>query len=98
MDFIILESCHSTWIFDPARRQFCRILKGVEVAHRYVSTGWRPYWDLDVDPHAETFSIYLNESRTRVIRSWHHTHDCTQCGGHKTAELSLEDIHRLVHA
>jgi hypothetical protein len=27
-----------------------------------------------------------------MIRSWRHTGDCTQCGGHGTAEVSLEDI------
>ncbi len=98
MDLIILESCHSTWIFDPDRMQFCRILKGLEVDHRSVSTAWRPYWGLEVDPHSEVFSIHLNESRTRLIQSWRHTEDCAQCGGHETAELSVEDIRRAVHA
>ena len=96
MDVIILESCHSTWIFDREHEEFCRILKGVEVADRPVTTEW-PYWDLHVDPQTETFTVDLNAARTRQLRSWRHTRDCDQCGGHETAELSLEDIRRVVH-
>ena len=29
MDVVILESCHSTWVFDLARMRFCRILRGI---------------------------------------------------------------------
>ena len=97
VDAVILESCHSTWIFDTEQKQFCRILKGVEVADRPVSTEWRPYADLDLDPRTETFVVYLNATHTRQVRSWRHTRDCDQCGGHETNELSLEDVHRLVH-
>ena len=97
MDVIILESCHSTWVFDPDRRQFCRILKGIEVADRSVSTDWRPYWQLDVDPEAENFCVFLNASRTRMIRTWQHTQDCAQCSVRETSELLLEDIQTAVH-
>jgi len=97
MDVIIVESCHSTWIFDPDRMRFCRILKGIEVAYGSVSTDWRPYWKLEVDPDAETFCVYLNGSRSRLIKTWRHTPDCAQCGVHETTELSLEDIHTAVH-
>jgi hypothetical protein len=41
---------------------------------------------------SEAFTVLLNPERTRLIRSWRHTGDCPQCGGHGTAELSLEDI------
>lgn len=97
MDVVILESCHSTWVFDLARMRFCRILRGM-VARCSVSTGWRPYSDLEINPGDETFTVYLSVSRTRVIRSWLHTHACTQCRGHTTTELSLEDIRAAVHA
>jgi hypothetical protein len=93
---VILESCHSTWIFDPSRMQFCRILKAIEVEDRAVPTEWRPYWGLEMDPESEAFTVHLNQSRSRMIRSWRHTEDCAQCGGHETAELSLEDIRRTV--
>ena len=97
MDAVVLESCHSTWVFDPAGMRFCRILKGIEVAHRTVSTEWRPYWDLEFHPRDETFTVYLNVTRTRLIRSWRHTQHCLQCGGHETSELSLDDIRDAVH-
>jgi hypothetical protein len=97
MDAIVLESCHCTWIFDPDRLQFCRILKGIEVAGRSVCTAWRPYWQLELDPEAEGFTVYLNASRTRLIRSWRHTQNCAQCGGREATEFSLEDIQRVVH-
>jgi hypothetical protein len=97
MDAIVLNSCHCTWIFDPYLLQFCRILKGIEVAGRSVCTAWRPYWQLELDPEAECFSVYLNASRTRLVRSWRHTENCAQCGGRGATEFSLEDIQRVVH-
>ena len=96
-DVLVLESCHSTWIFDPQSLQFRRILKGVEIESRSVATEWRPYCQVQLDPEGEGFTVYLNSARTRLIRSWRHTENCLQCGGSETAELSLEDIHRTFH-
>ena len=47
-------------------------------------------------PEDETFTVFLNESRTGLIRSSRHTADCVRCGGYHTTEVSLEDIHRAV--
>jgi hypothetical protein len=96
MEATIFESCHSTWIFDTEEMRFRRTLKDIEVGHQSVSTDWRPYFRLQVDPLSETFTVFLNADESRMIRSWRHTHDCVQCGGHVTAELSLEDIRRAV--
>jgi hypothetical protein len=96
MDIISLESCHSTWIFDVSRMRFCRILKNIEVSQRRVTTEWRPYAYLEIDPDRETFSVYLKADRSRVVRSSRHTADCVQCGSHPTAELSLDDIRHLI--
>jgi hypothetical protein len=96
-DVIILESCHTLWVFNPGWKQFCRILKGIEVAGRSVSTQWRPYWQLELDPDTENFSVYLTASRNRLIRSWRHAQNCDQCGGRGLTELSLEDIPPMVH-
>jgi hypothetical protein len=98
LDVLVLESCHSTWIFDPGRLEFCRILKGVQVASRSVVTEWRPYWQVQLDPEeAEGFTVYLNAAGTRLIRSWRHATNCTQCGASETAKLSLLDVHRILH-
>lgn len=98
LDFIVVESCHSTWVFDPGRLEFCRILKGIEVGARSVATEWRPYWQVDLDADAEGFTVYLNEDRTRLIRSWRHTKNCSQCGGCEKTELSADEIHRTLEA
>lgn len=93
LDTLVLESCHSTWIFDPRRLEFCRILKGVEVGGRSVVTDWRPYWQVQLDTESEAFTVHLNAAGTRLIRSWRHASNCEQCGASRTVELSLEDIH-----
>jgi hypothetical protein len=96
MNLIILESCHSTWIFDTRQLRFCRILRGIAIGQRRISTEWRPYWELEIDPHGRNFTIFLNEARTRLVRSCSHTQTGAPCGGSPTTELSLEDIHRAV--
>ena len=96
MNMITLESCHSTWIFDARQLRFCRILKGIAVGQRWISTEWRPYWELEIDPHGRTFTVSLDEARTRFVRSSIHTSDCVACGASPTTEFSLEEIHRAV--
>jgi len=96
MNLVILESCHSTWIFDSHQMRFCRILKGIELRHGRISTEWRTYSDLEIDSHSQSFTVYLNEARTRLIRSSRLSLDCLKCEGNPTIELSLEDIKRAV--
>jgi hypothetical protein len=95
-DVQVLESCHSTWVFDPRRRRFRRILKGLHFAQRSVSTEWRPYWCLDLAPDGEGFTVYLNADKTRLIRSWRHTTDCTQCDRCSTRPIAREAIDQKV--
>jgi hypothetical protein len=96
MNIITLESCHSTWIFDPRQLRFCRILRGISVGQRRISTEWRPYWELEIDPHGRNFTVFLNEARTRLVRASIHTQACATCGDSPTTELSLEEIDRAV--
>jgi hypothetical protein len=96
MNLITLESCHSTWIFDARQLRFCRILRGIAVGQRRISTEWRPYWELEIDPHGRTFTVFLNEGRTRLVRSSIHTDACVECNSARTAEISLHDIQRAV--
>jgi hypothetical protein len=88
----VFESCNSTWVFDAEHMRFRRILKGIEVDSRAVLTEWRPYFGVEAAEDSEAFTVLLNPEGTRMIRSWRHTGDCAQCGGHLTAELSLDDI------
>lgn len=92
MDSMVFESCHSTWLFDTGRMRFRRILKGVVVGEHPVATEWRDYHGLEIGPAAETFTVLLNPEGTRLLRSWRHTHECTECGGRETTEVSLEEL------
>jgi hypothetical protein len=88
----VLESCNSSWLFDTERMRYRRVLKGVDVGPRPTTTEWRPYFGLDLDPRSESFVVVLNPEGTRLLRSWRHTEHCAQCGGHQTAELSLDEV------
>ena len=94
MNTIIIESCNTRWIFDTERRRFLRVLKGSDVGPHQVTTTWRPYYGLETNPDSESFVVWLNPDRTRLLRSWRHTGDCSECGGHATAELSLDELSR----
>jgi hypothetical protein len=88
----VMESCHSTWIFDTERLRFRRILKGLAVDAHAATTAWRAYFGLEIDPISESFVVLLNPEGTRLLRSWRHVEHCPQCGGDQTAELSLEEL------
>ncbi|HEX3946986.1 MAG TPA: hypothetical protein VHW47_04740 [Acidimicrobiales bacterium] len=89
---MVLESCHSTWLFDTQRMRFRRILKGLELDARHASTAWRPYFGLELDPVSESFVVLLNPQGTPLLRSWRHVQHCPQCGGEATAELSVDEL------
>lgn len=95
---IIVESCHSTWIFESERGLFRRVLKEVDTDPHAVLTPWRNYYGLELDPNSESFLVLLNPEGTSLLSSWRHITDCTQCGGHATAELSLQDIRSHDHS
>lgn len=88
----MLESCHSTWVFDVAHLRFRRILKGLDLDASRASTAWRPYFGLELDPLSESFVVLLNPEGTRLLRSWRHVEHCPQCGGEATAEFSLDEL------
>ena len=92
---LVLESCHSTWLFDAKRMRFRRVLKGLDLDARAASTAWRPYFGLELDPVSESFVVMLNPEGTRLLRSWRHVDHCSQCGGEATAELSVEELKKV---
>jgi hypothetical protein len=89
---VVLESCHSTWVFDQERSRFRRVLRDPDLQLDATATGWRPYFGLEFDDHSDAFVVYLNETGTRLLRSWRHEETCPHCGRESTAELSLEDL------
>jgi len=98
VDFLVIDSCHSTWLFDVPALRFRRMLKGLDVDPSLAATDWRPYVRLELAEDSDAFMVVLNEAGTRRIRSWRHVDGCDQCDGEQTAELSVEDIRRLAHA
>lgn len=92
--FLVLESCHSTWLFDTVERRFCRVLKGSRL-EAPVATEWRHYDRLVLHPESDAFVVFLDASGTRLLRSWRHTSHCEQCGGNVTGEMSLADLRRV---
>ena len=88
----VLESCHSTWIFDTEKLRFRRILKGLALDAHAATTAWRAYYGLEIDPISESFVVLLNPEGTRLLRSWRHVEQCPQGGGNQTAELSLHEL------
>jgi hypothetical protein len=97
-DFLVLDSCHSTWLFDVTNKRFRRALKGLDVDPSVAATDWRPYERLELSEGTEAFVVVLNAAGTRRIRSWRHVDGCEQCEGERTGELSLEDLRRLSQA
>ena len=97
-DYLILESCHSTWVFDTENMRFRRILKGLDLDVHQASTAWRPYFGLELDQFSESFVVLLNADGTRLLRSWRHVEHCSQCGGEATSELSLRDLRSAVRS
>lgn len=93
-DFLVLDSCHSTWLFDVAGRRFRRVLKGLDVDPALAATDWRPYERLELSEGAEAFVVVLNPAGTRRIRSYRHVDGCEQCEGEQTSELSLDELKR----
>lgn len=90
----ILESCHSVWIFEPARRRFRRVPKGTRLDMPSPAADWARYHRMEIEPSTGAFSVALNEDGTRVLRSWLHIEPCRHCAADHTSELSLEAIRR----
>jgi hypothetical protein len=95
---LVVDSCHSTWLFDVSAQRFRRILKGLDVDPALAATDWRTYDRLEFSEGSDSFIVLLNEAGTRRIRSWRHVDGCEQCEGERTSELSVEDVLRLAHA
>jgi hypothetical protein len=89
---IILDSCHSRWVFDTDRQRFRRVLRGPELELRTIMTEWRPYHELHIEEDSDSFVVVLNEEGSRMLRSWRHrTAECSNCGL-STGELAADRV------
>jgi hypothetical protein len=96
VELITVDSCHSRWVFDVERSRYRRVPQGSGLQVRMSMAEWQPYYSLHLDPNSDSFVVVLNESGTRMLRSWRHTEVvCPQCDATRTGELSLEDIARV---
>lgn len=78
---LVVDSCHSTWFFEPSRGRFRRALKGLGLDGAVPLSKWRPYRAVLVDPDTDTFVVVLQESPMRLLRSWRHREEpCSSCG------------------
>ena len=89
---LVIESCNSTWLFDSEKSRFRRVPRGTPIDLPAPDAEWQRYWRLEVDPETDAFLVSLNESGSRLLRSFRHTPPCHQCEPHGTVELSLEAI------
>lgn len=97
----ILESCHSLWIFDPARMRFRRAPRGARLDMPSPESDWASYYRLEVDASSGAFAVSLTPDDTRVLRSRLHIEPCRHCAPagagddtDQTAELSLDAIRK----
>jgi hypothetical protein len=66
---IRLISAHSIWLFDAQRMRYVRVPNDASLATPLPDRAWEPYVALEIDGESGTFSVVLNATRTRVIRS-----------------------------
>ena len=84
-----IDSCHSIWLFDTQRMRFRRVPKDTSVSSPPLESDWEPYFGLEVSPESGAFAVALNESRTRLLRSWRHTSPCEHCSTDNEIDLDV---------
>ena len=90
----VLESCHSTWLFDDENLMFCRVIK-TDHSLSIAASEWTAFCQLEFEEGTDSFVVWLNEDGTRRLRSWRHLDHCDSCGGEATTELDLTAIASL---
>ncbi len=94
-DLVVLESCHSTWLFNTTTKRFKRLLKGLGLDPLLAMTCWRSYERLELAEDSKAFVVLLDPLGRRRICSWRHVEGCEECDGDDTVELPLEEVRRL---
>jgi hypothetical protein len=91
-DVQVIESCNSTWLFDASRSRFRRVPKGISLDVPAPADEWQRYYSLEIDDDTGAFVVALNESGTRLLRSYRHVMPCPHCDANQTTEVSLEAV------
>jgi hypothetical protein len=92
VDIDVLESCNSTWMFDPERGRFRRVPRGTRLDFPASDSEWEPYFGIEVLPDTGAFVVHLNESGTKLLRAYQHFEPCEHCGVDSTGLVSLTEI------
>ena len=85
-----IDSCHSIWLFDTERMRFRRVPKETSIDSPALESDWEPYFGLEISPESGAFAVALNESRTRLLRSWRHTSPCEHCSTDAEVDVTGE--------
>lgn len=103
-DLLYFESCHTSWCFNTVKLRFKRIprpLARQASATDFVHAQWEPYFKLNVGDQSEEFTVVLNKSESRLLRSWRHSPNCIHCFGgdseYQTEEISLARLNDLLN-
>lgn len=65
-----IESSHSVWLFDTSRMRFLRAERGTDHRTSTLAGEWEPYFALEIEEATGSFTVALNEERTRFLRSY----------------------------
>jgi hypothetical protein len=88
----VIESHHTTWVFDADRMRFTRLPKGADAHAPIPDSQWELYHGLELDPETGEFTVALNPARTQLLRSWRADATPASPELHRTAELHLDVI------
>ncbi len=64
-----IDSAHSVWLFDEERMVYRRLPRGSDVSVPSLAADWETYYALELDDESGTFTVALNDARTRLIRA-----------------------------
>jgi hypothetical protein len=70
MSTTVIQSHHTTWVFDADRMRFARLPRGTDPTAPISEGQWEPYHSLEVDAATGEFTVALNPAGTRLLRSW----------------------------
>ncbi|HLF41384.1 MAG TPA: hypothetical protein VI854_07920 [Acidimicrobiia bacterium] len=84
-----IDSCHSIWLFDTERMRFRRVPMDTSMSSPALESDWEPYFGLEISPESGAFAVALNQSRTRLLRSWRHTSPCEHCSTGVEVDLDV---------
>ena len=92
---MVIESCHSTWIFDHAHGRFRRIVTTAgSPDFPPAMTQWRPFSHVEL-LEDDSFVVWLDPQGRRLLRSWRHAgDDCPDCALRSTGSISLASLHK----